>query len=124
MVKVLTHDEIVVRERAIFDLSIGQSRDPVFAIAQDRAKRWAEYLSALVVRPEIEQWVLAMNAAHGETCRFYNSTVGWIVALLICRYGEAEYHWPKVDEGFTTEDVERAQKWLLRNEIPTGCFYL
>lgn len=120
----LTHDEIVTRERGIFDSCIDLGRDPIFSIAQDRATRYAEYTAELVVRPDISTWIDAMTAAHGEVCRFYNSTVGWALALLITRYGEAEYHWPDPTDGFTDEDVDRAQKWLTRGAIPAGCFYL
>lgn len=120
----LTHDEIVTRERNLYDACIQQSRDPVFAIAQDRAARYAEYLAELVVRPDIAIWEQQMVVLHGPVCRFYNSTVGYLVALLITRYGEAEYHWPDPSVGFTDEDAARAQRWLLRGEIPTGCFYL
>lgn len=120
----LTHDEIVTRERGIYDSCIEQARDPIFAIAQDRAARWETYHAELTVRYEIVAWETSMAAAHGQVCRFYNSTVCWVVALLITRYGEAEYHWPDPTVGFTDEDVQRAQKWLTRGAIPSGCFYL
>lgn len=120
----LTHDEIVTRERGIYDLCVEQSRDPIFAIAKDRAARWDAYRAALVVRDEIVAWETSMAANHGPECRFYNSTVCWVVALLIARYGEAEYHWPEPENGFTDEDVARAKKWFVNGAIPTGCFYL
>ena len=120
----LTHDEIVAREKALYDSCVEQSRDPIFCIAQDRAARWDEYHAELVVRDEVMAWETAMSVAHGTECRYYNSTVCWVIALLICRYGEAEYHWPDPSVGFTDEDVARADKWLRRGDIPSGCFYL
>lgn len=120
----LTHDEIVTRERGLYDACIEQSRDPVFAIAQDRKVRYDAYLSELVVRPDVAVWSSQMEVLHGPVCRYYNSTVGYIVALLVCRYGEAEYYWPDPSAGFTDEDVARANEWLRRGDIPSGCYYL
>ena len=96
--------------------------DPIWTIANDRSERWATYLQEHETRQEILDWADAMTALHGPVCRFYNNTVGWVIALLITRYGEAEYHWPT--EGFTTEDISRAERWQKRGEMPTGCHYV
>ena len=115
----LTKEQIISRENRICSDAMDAKQDPIFWIARDRKQRWSEYLKDLVVRDEITNWVEVMKKQHGESCRAFNSTVGWVVALLICRYGEAEYHWPNQADGFTDEDVARADEWR-SGRIPEG----
>lgn len=118
----LTKEQIIDREQKVFAEAATNKQDPAWWIAQDRSKRWDEFRTTFVVRPEVVAWAVAMTEKHNAvTCRYYNNTVDWVNALLICRYGEAEYHWPT--NGFTDEDVKRASEWLSGN-TPEGVVYL
>ena len=51
-----------------------------------------------------------------------SNVVDWITALLICRYGEAEYNWPAE---FSDADITRAvSEWEVKGRMPEGCRYL
>jgi hypothetical protein len=138
----LTKEQIIARETSVYDQAVEAKRDPVWAVAQDRAKRYRRYVAGLQVPPEIQEWADAMTAKcarlavaptldndgqdafDGKTVRIHNNTVDWVTALLIVRYGEAEYHWPE-DGTFTTEDVARAKEWLNNpGKLPEGVVYL
>jgi hypothetical protein len=116
----LTHDEIVAREHAVHEKCLQDRQDPVYWIAQDRAKRWSEFRAEFPVREEVAAWAESMAAKHGTVLRFYNNTVDWVAALLICRYGEAEYNWPVE---FSDADVSRAKEWI-KGKMPDGVLYL
>lgn len=134
---ILTKEQIIEREQRVFADAVEKKQDPAWWIAKDRAERWAEFLSDFPVRKEIAEWALAMQVKHsrvkvvdsvpvqvfdGATCRYHNNVVGWVLALLICRYGEAEYHWPV--DGFTDDDVKRSNQWLLGKTPADGVVYL
>lgn len=115
----LTKEQIIEREKMIYDESLKKRQDPVWNIAQDRKMRWTEFMLSFPVRQEIVDWEKEMTASNGTSVvRMFQSTVGWVVALLICRYGEAEYHWP--DDGFSDDDVTRAKEWA-NGKSPEGC---
>ena len=100
----------------------GASDLDVFAlIARDRAARWAPILSAIIVPPELTDWAQAMTDRHGPKVKIWRNTMDWIGALVVARYGEAEYHWP---ERLDKEDIMRAHRWLYRNDAPEGTEYL
>ena len=119
MVK-LTQDESRIRELEIGSAAAKNGKDPAREIAKDRAKRWAELVPTIEVPVALEAWVVSMTAEHGPTCDYHNHrNVGWVTALLICRYGEAEYFWPS---DFSEKDVARAAEWL-GGKTPTGVEY-
>ena len=117
----LTHDEIVAREGGLYQAAVAARRDPVFVIARDRLARYAAHRKTFTVPEAVALWANRMAAVHGPEIRCYNNTVDWITALLICRYGEAEYFWP--DDTFTPGDIARAAEWSA-GKIPEGVSYL
>lgn len=142
----LTKEQIVIREKRVTDEAIDAKRDPATAIFEDRMRRWSIFLKDFQVRPEISEWAQKMTekfrrddkvltgeefdgALEGEVvpgvdgtmCRIHGDDVSWVLALLIVRYGQAEYHWP--DEGFSDEDVQRAKEWYL-GRTPEAVAYL
>lgn len=116
----LTHDEIVARETAVYDAAIAARTSPIEALSADRALRWAAVVPTIVRPQALTDWAGRMIAAHGPACRIHYSIVGWITGLLICRYGEAEYHWPTE---FSEGDLSRALEWE-RGNLPEGCRHL
>jgi len=116
----LSQEQSAARELKVYETATKNGKDPSREIAKDREKRWVEIVQTISVPPAIESWVADMTVSHGPTCDFYsNRNVGWITALLICRYGEAEYFWP---EGFTDLDAARAADWL-SGKTPSGVEY-
>jgi hypothetical protein len=92
------------------------------AIDADRQTRWAPVVAAMPVPEELQSWAGQMTAKHGNPkVRVWRNEVSWILALLIVRYGEAEYYWP---ETFSADDAHRALRWLADNRVPEGVTYL
>ncbi len=61
-----------------------------------------------------------MQKKHGPSLLVHGMTLGWITALVVVRYGQAEYHWP---DALTPDDVKRAKRWLA-GETPEGVRYI
>ena len=120
IVPLLTHDEIVAREQAVYDAAIAARTSPIEALSADRALRWAAIVPTIVRPQALTDWAARMTALHGPFCKMHYGIVGWITGLLICRYGEAEYHWPTE---FSERDVIRALEWE-RGKLPEGCRHL
>jgi len=122
-IKKLTHDDIVERELAIGRAEREGNRFPDAAIIADRRQRWADYVSKMPEQDWLTEWVGAMEAEHGPTVQVHRVTgLNWVTALLIVRYGEAEYHWP--DDGVLTEkDRSCATAWLQYRHHPYGVRY-
>lgn len=111
-IKKLTHDQILEREKALHTTEQDEGRMPYAAILEDRRQRWAAYIDAMPAQGWLTEWVAAMTVKYGPTVKVRRvARCGWVLALLLVRYGEAEYHWP--DDGMFTEDDERrAAGWL------------
>jgi len=112
----MTHAGIIEREQAIFNDCVERRIDPVWEISQDRLKRYSKYLSEYPPSEAVTAWAVEMSKKYGTQCRYWNNTVSWVTALLICRYGEAEYHWPATGE-LTEGDMSRAGE-LLKGQFP------
>lgn len=103
----LSADQCRAREQAIVDRHAKLKRDPHPAILADRAARFKEHIEAMTIRPAIEEWAENVSKAYGRKVRVHHTVTDWVTALMIIRYGEAEYHWPLE---FSDEDVQRADE--------------
>lgn len=103
-----TREQIESREKKIVEQAIGNKQSPQFWLARDRLARWTAFLKEFEIRDEIAEWAHRMEQRYGSELRFRDNTVTWVIALLICRYGESEYHWPAA---FTDADVHRTKSW-------------
>jgi hypothetical protein len=97
-------------------------------IASARAVAYQRHVDTMAVPPLLASWVKQMSALHGPKVQVYQNVCGWLVALLIGRYGEAPAFWPKA---FTDADVLRARAWHLGQRVqghrgtkPDGTTYL
>lgn len=119
-----TQDDLRDREHAIGERirSAGGS-DPhiIAAIDADRAMRWAPIVKSITVPSELRDWERDMIDRHGPKVRVWRNTVDWITALIIVRYGEAEYFWP---HALDAEDVHRARRWQYGSRQPEGITYI
>lgn len=97
---------------------MGATDDEVHAsIAADRRVRWAEATAATTVPDVLKVWELEMQTRFGDTVQVWRTAgLSWLTALLVARYGEAEYHWPLT---LGIEDVRRAYAWT-RGNVPEG----
>lgn len=111
----LTHDEIVQLES-----QLAQGENPVKEIFLSRNRRWAAALDEIPLPNELVEWRSRMIAKYGPGVLMFGDPVGWITGLLICRYGQAEYHWPTE---FSPGDIKRAMEWEAGLK-PEGCQFL
>lgn len=115
-----TKDELSAREAAVGSTAKeqGRSDDEILRLINaDRRARWASLVAGLSVPDALKVWELEMSTRHrSATVQIWRNHVPWITALLIVRYGEAEYYWP---EAFDAEDLTRAQAWA-RGKVPEG----
>lgn len=121
-----TQDELRERELKVAARAraVGQRSDTQIraAITKDRRTRWASVVGAMDVPPDLKEWAAEMTARHGPKVRVWENELDWITALLVSRYGEAEYFWP---ETFSAEDLHRAQTWMDGTRPkPEGVTYL
>lgn len=103
----LSADECRAREQEIFDRMTKQRKDPQPAILADRARRFKGHIEATTIRPEIAEWAARISQQFGHQVKVHFTVTDWVTALMIIRYGEAEYFWPFE---FTDEDVQRAEE--------------
>lgn len=107
----MTQEEIIVRENAICDegRQAGLSEQQIIKErSKDRKLRWREHIAAMTIRPEIASWAADMEKKFCPKVDIHHNTkCDWVMALMIVRYGEAEYHWPME---FSDDDVARAIK--------------
>lgn len=127
-----TQDELREREMAIVDehrvIHGAASFEVEYGlIVKDRLERWAPLIKDMEVPDAIEKWAGMMSAIHGPEVLMHHGgnlagyKVNWITALVIVRYGEAEYFWP--DE-LGDEDVARARAWLNGKRVPPSATYI
>jgi hypothetical protein len=111
--------KVADRARAAGQRSDGEIRA---AINKDRRMRWAPLVKAMTVPPELKEFAAEMTARHGPKVRVWENDLDLITALLVARYGEAEYFWP---ETFGDDDVRRAQTWMDGSRpMPGGVTYI
>jgi hypothetical protein len=111
-----------LRERELAVIQGAQTDAERFErIRLDRLERWQAFLAELEVPPALQAWADQMEARYGPKVRVWRNTVGWIMALLVARYGEAEYNWPAE---FTEDDLSRARAWLYKGKTPNGVEYI
>lgn len=104
----VTQTELAERERAIVAEALRRQDDPRPLIIADRLQRWTSWLHAMRVPREFHEWAARMQAAYGLTVPVWNVPLPWLLALLVVRYGEAEYWWPAE---FQPADIARALEW-------------
>lgn len=108
-----TQDALREREFKVADRAraAGQRSDVEIraAINKDRRTRWAPLVAAMKVPAALKEFAAEMTARHGPKVQVWENALDWITALLVARYGEAEYFWP---ETFGDEDLRRAQTWM------------
>jgi len=105
------HQTLAERELAIVEAHAPMGLDAQFrAIATDRAARWAQLLADREESGEARTWAATMAAQHrGQLVRVHRTTVPWIMALYVVRYGEAEDFWPAQ---LGADDMVKAHLWL------------
>lgn len=119
-----TQDDLRDREHAIGERirkAGGADTHIIAAIDGDRAARWEPIVKAMLVPAELREWERDMIDLHGPAVQVWRNTVDWITALVIVRYGEAEYFWP---HELDAEDVHRARRWQYGSRTPEGITYV
>ena len=127
-----TQDELRDRETAIVeDYRAVHGNVPFEAVHEliiaDRLERWGEFVGALEIPDALQKWAGMMGAIHGPNVLMHRGgtrpgyPVDWITALLVVRYGEAEYFWP---EELGDEDLARARAWLSGKAVPAAITFL
>lgn len=112
------HLELIVREARIREETGGGAVEQVRALYADRARRWAAHPLVAKASALVRQWAAGMAARFGsETVRVWGGELGWIEALAVARYGEAEDYWPPA---FADGDLLRAAQWQLGTWVPEG----
>lgn len=115
-----TKEELAERERLICEAAKESKQNPFDLISADRIERWNAILLEIAIPDEIHQWKDAMQKKHGPAVVVHGMILGWINALFVVRYGQAEWFWPGA---LTADDLKRAQRWLA-GEIPEGVRYI
>lgn len=117
----LTQSESAEREKALVrNLQGLPFAAQMAAVQADRIERWRPIVAAMVVPEQLKAWVGQMEAAFGPLLLVHGAKLNWVTALLVARYGEAEYHWPT---SFNDDDVLRAWRWL-GGDTPDGVTYI
>jgi hypothetical protein len=112
------HRAIAEREAKIAADAIERRVDPYPLICADRRARWAKTPAVAKASADFREWAQRMTARYGSTAvRIGHVELGWIEALLVARYGEAEDYWPTA---LTPEDAERAGQWYVGAWVPEG----
>lgn len=114
-----TATDLAERERQIYAAAKDSKQNAFDLIAADRIARWNAIMPEIPIPPELEAWKGVMQQKHGPAVIVHGMTLGWITALMVVRYGQAEYHWPYE---FSTDDVKRARRWVA-GETPEGVRY-
>lgn len=115
-----TAEELAERERRIYQTARDSKQSPAELIAADRIERWNAIIPEIAIPDEIHPWKEAMQKKHGPSVLVHGMTLGWITALVVVRYGQAEYFWP---DALTPDDLKRARRWLA-GETPEGVRYI
>lgn len=117
----LTQAESAEREKTIAREMRGLPVKAVIgAIAADRIERWRPLVAAMKVPEQLAEWARQMTDLQGPRVMVFAQTLDWLTALLVARYGEAEYNWPAA---FSADDVRRAWRWL-GGDKPEGVTYI
>lgn len=115
----VTQEQLRLREAALYDsyLAAGKSTDTYLAaLAEDRRQRWDAWLAQMDVPSELTAWAAAMTMKHKAAhVKVYRNVLPWLLALLVVRYGEAEYFWP---HEFGPDDLQRAENWYSGKDVP------
>lgn len=105
----VTQEELVDREAAITRTAFAERRDPMPDLRAYRLSRWTAWLAAMSTPDELIAWESRMMMRYGtSTVQVWRAPVPWLIALLVVRYGEAEYWWPNA---FSRDDLLRAMTW-------------
>ena len=120
MKKLTTQEECREHELAINN-GLMNDEQLIAAITEDRAQRWKEVMKDVGVSAEMEKWAQSMSIMHGPRVMVWRNELDWLTALMVGRYGEAEYHWP---DAFGDDDLHRANQWLYKNNAPSGVTYI
>lgn len=115
-----TATDLAERERRIYEAAKDSKQNPFDLISADRIERWSAIIPEIDIPDEIHLWKDAMQKKHGPSVLVHGMTLGWITALVVVRYGQAEYHWT---DALTPDDVKRAKRWLA-GETPEGVRYI
>lgn len=112
----------VLRKRELAIVARGHDDDERYELVRlDRLERWTAFLDEMQEPEWLVAWAETMTVLHGPKLKIHRNKVGWIMALLIARYGEAEYFWPAA---FSNKDRQRAYSWLYRGIVPSGVAYI
>lgn len=112
------HLELALREARIREAAGGGPLEQLRAVYADRARRWAAHQLVAKAPALVRQWAAAMTARFGsDTVRMWHGELGWIEALAVARYGEAEDYWPPA---FAEGDLLRAAQWQMGSWVPEG----
>ena len=114
-----TQTELADREHAITAL-YDTDAERLAAIHADRRERFTAIVAQFALPTPFRNWAAAMTMRYGPACLVWGQQYDWIIALLIARYGEAEYFWP---DALTQEDWERASHWW-DGDTPNGVRYI
>ena len=128
----VTKDELRERELEVVEnyrLLFGNTRfENVYPlIVKDRLERWAVWVHELEISSRMRKWAAMMTSIYGPKVIMHRADpkpgyqVDWITALLIVRYGEAEYFWPGE---LTDEELPRARAWLNGKATPAIVTYI
>lgn len=112
------HLKLIQREDTIRKQAQLDGRDPHLLIIADRLARWATHALIAAAPPVVHEWAVNMVSRYGAPrVRIWHTTVDWITALAIARYGEAEDFWPPT---FQDGDLLRAAEWHAGAWVPEG----
>lgn len=115
-----TQEELAERERLIYATAIQSGQNAFALISADRIARWNAIIPEIAIPDYTHEWKEAMQKKHGPSVLVHGMALGWITALIVVRYGQAEYFWPGA---LTADDLKRATRWLA-GETPEGVRYL
>ncbi len=120
------HELAIVAEHETFfgKASLEQAYNVIVA---DRLGRWKEILEGMKIPEGLRKWAARMSSVYGPEVLMHRKPnlsgymLDWLTALLVVRYGEAEYFWPTE---FGKEDMERALTWMQGKKTPGMITYI
>lgn len=112
------HQALIDREFELEVAAVKANKNPRHAVAADRLSRWAKHPLLATEDTGLAEWAMRMTQRFGAaTVAMWYLQLGWVMALAVARYGEAEDHWPTA---FTDADRLRAEQWFIGGWTPEG----